>query len=53
MTVTAADVAEALSSAWQIFRQAARDDVHGWAITSAAAEVRPQETGSPPSSPPQ
>jgi hypothetical protein len=42
MTVAAADVAEALGSAWRTFQQAARDDTHGWDMTSAAAEVRPE-----------
>lgn len=49
MTVAAADVAEALASAWQAFRQAARNDARGWDMTSAAAEVRPH-TDSPPRS---
>jgi hypothetical protein len=41
MTVTAADVSDALTSAWRVFRQASDDDVRGWDMASAAAEVRP------------
>jgi hypothetical protein len=40
-TVRAADVAEALDLAWQVFRQAAGDDPAGWDMTAAMAEVRP------------
>jgi hypothetical protein len=43
MTVAAADVAEALATAWQTFRQATRGDARGWDMTSAAAEVQPEE----------
>jgi hypothetical protein len=50
MTVAAADVAQALASAWHTFQQAAHDDAHGWDITSAAADVLPQE-GKPPARP--
>jgi hypothetical protein len=42
MTVTAADVAEALATAWRTFQQAAHD-AHGWDMASAATEVRPEE----------
>ena len=45
MTVAATDVAEALATAWRTFQRAAGDDAHGWDITSAAAEVRPEEAG--------
>lgn len=41
MTITAADVAEALTTAWWAFRSAARDDAAGWDMASAAAEVQP------------
>jgi hypothetical protein len=40
-TVEAADVAEALSLAWQVFRKAAGDDLPGWDTAAASAEVRP------------
>jgi hypothetical protein len=42
-TVTAADVAEALDIAWQVFRWAAGDDTEGWDMAAAIAEVRPEE----------
>jgi hypothetical protein len=42
MTVASADVAGALTEAWQAFREAARDDPRGWDLASAAAEVRPE-----------
>jgi hypothetical protein len=42
MTVAAADVADALTSAWRTLQQAARDDARGWDMSSAAAEVRPE-----------
>ena len=42
LTVAAADVAEALAIAWDTFRGAARDDLTGWEVTAAAAEVQPQ-----------
>jgi hypothetical protein len=40
-TVNAADVAEALDLAWWTFRKAAGEDLAGWDMTGAAAEVRP------------
>ena len=43
MTVAATDVAEALATAWRTFQRAAGGDAHGWDMTSAAAEVRPEE----------
>jgi hypothetical protein len=49
MTVRAADVAEALASAWRTFQQAAHDDPNGWEMASAAAEVRPAESKPPTS----
>ena len=42
MTIASADVGGALSEAWQAFRDAARDDLRGWDLASAAAEVRPE-----------
>jgi hypothetical protein len=42
LTVAAADVAEALAIAWDAFRGAARDDLTGWEVTAAAAEVQSQ-----------
>jgi hypothetical protein len=45
MTVTAADVAAALATAWQAFRQAASGDPAGWDVMSATAEVRPPDAG--------
>ena len=43
-TVDAGDVAEALDLAWSAFGKAAGEDLAGWDLASAAAEVRP-ETG--------
>ena len=43
MTVAAGDVAEALASAWLVFREAAGADLRGWNLTSASAEVRPED----------
>ena len=40
--VDAADVAEALTAAWETFRQAAGDDTAGWDMAAASAEVRPE-----------
>ena len=41
-TVDAADVAEALDLAWWAFRKAAGEDLAGWALADAEAEVRPE-----------
>ena len=41
-TVDAADVAEALDLAWWTFRKAAGEDLAGWDLADAAAEVRPE-----------
>jgi hypothetical protein len=41
-TVDADDVAEALDLAWWTFRKAARQDLAGWALADADAEVRPE-----------
>jgi hypothetical protein len=41
MTIASADVAGALTEAWQVFRDAASDDLRGWDLASAAAEVQP------------
>jgi hypothetical protein len=40
--VDAADVAEALTAAWETFRRAAGDDAAGWDMAAASAEVRPE-----------
>jgi hypothetical protein len=42
LTVAAADVAKALTVAWDAFRNAARDDLSGWEMAAAAAEVQPE-----------
>ena len=39
--VNAADVAEALTAAWDAFLQAAGDDAAGWDMAAASAEIRP------------
>jgi hypothetical protein len=39
--VDAADVAEALDLTWWAFRKAAGEDLAGWALADAEAEVRP------------
>ena len=41
-TVDADDVAEALELAWWAFRKAAGEDLAGWALADAEAEVRPE-----------
>ena len=41
MTVDARDVADALAIAWDAFTSAAADDLGGWDVTTATAEVRP------------
>jgi hypothetical protein len=38
LTVAAADVADALTIAWDAFLSAARDDLTGWEVGNAAAE---------------
>jgi hypothetical protein len=40
-TVVTADVADA-PIAWDAFRRAARDDLAGWEVTAAAAQVQPE-----------
>ncbi len=42
VAVYAADVAEALTAAWETFRQAAGDDAGGWDIAAASAEIQPE-----------
>ena len=42
VTVAAADVADALAIAWEAFRGAAGDDLTGWEVAAAAAEVQPE-----------
>jgi hypothetical protein len=41
-TVEADDVAEALDHAWWAFRKAAGEDLAGWNLADAEAEVRPE-----------
>jgi hypothetical protein len=41
MTVDARDVADALAIAWDAFTGVAADDLNGWDVTAAAAEVQP------------
>jgi hypothetical protein len=36
-------VAGALTIAWDAFRSAARDDVAGWEVAAAAAQVQPEQ----------
>ena len=42
LTVRAADVAEALTIAWDAFCSAAHDDLTGWEVAAAVAEVQPE-----------
>ena len=42
-TVVADDVAEALDLAWRAFREAAGDDLAGWDLAAASAEVQPAD----------
>jgi hypothetical protein len=42
LTVLSTDVADALTIAWDAFRSAARDDLAGWEVTVATAEVQPE-----------
>ena len=48
--VDSADVAEALTAAWDVFLQAAGGDATGWDMTATSAEVQPeaQLKGEPP-----
>ena len=41
MAVDARDVADALVIAWDAFTGAAADDLNGWDVTAAVAEVQP------------
>jgi hypothetical protein len=41
VTVDADDVAEALDLAWRVFLKAVSDDVAGWDVAAASAEVKP------------
>ena len=41
-TVDAANVADVLGLAWRGFRKAAGNDLAGWALADAEAEVRPE-----------
>ena len=42
ITVNAADVAQALTVAWDAFQDAADGDLAGWDLASARAEVQPE-----------
>ncbi len=42
LTVVTTDVADPLTIAWDAFRGAARDDVTGWEVAAAAAQVQPE-----------
>ena len=42
LTVLSTDVADALTTGWDAFRSAARDDLNGWEVTAATAEVQPE-----------
>jgi len=42
LAVTAADVTDALAIAWDTFTAAVGDNLIGWEVTGAAAEVRPE-----------
>jgi hypothetical protein len=41
MAVDARDVTDALAIAWDAFAGAPADDLHGWDVTAAVAEVQP------------
>jgi hypothetical protein len=43
LTIDAADVAQALTVAWGAFQGAASDDLAGWDLASARAEVQPEQ----------
>ena len=40
LTVVTTDIADALAIAWDAFRSAVRDDLTGWEVTAATAEVQ-------------
>ena len=42
LTVLTADIADALVIAWDAFRAAARDDLAGWEVAAAVAQVQPE-----------
>ncbi len=42
LVVSGTDVADALAVAWEAFRDAAGEDLAGWEVTAASAEVRPE-----------
>ncbi len=46
-TIAAPDVAEALSIAWQAFREAAAGDARGWDMKSTSAELHAASAGRP------
>jgi hypothetical protein len=42
LIVVTTDVADALTIGWDAFYRAARDDVTGWEVAAAAAQVQPE-----------
>ena len=42
LAVVTTDVADALTIAWDAFHTAARDDLAGWEVAAAAAQVQPE-----------
>jgi hypothetical protein len=42
LTVVTTDVADALAIAWDAFRTAAQNDLAGWEVAAAAAQVQPE-----------
>jgi hypothetical protein len=49
VAVDAPDIAQALTAAWWMFRKAAGDDLAGWDLAEASAEVRPADLSGRPS----
>jgi hypothetical protein len=49
VAVDAPDIAQALTAAWWMFRKAAGDDLAGWDLAEASAEVRPADLSRRPS----
>ena len=41
MTVTAEDIGQSVVIAWRAFRETAGDDLGGWDLAAASAEVSP------------
>jgi hypothetical protein len=42
LTIVTTDVATALAIEWDSFRSSARDDITGWEVAAAAAQVQPE-----------